>query len=219
MSQEQILKKKNYQNVFHNQESIYKIIEIIESKENVWLCATEQHVVVRDTAGEVGTVELGMDCCAEHKICFHDQFGRYISDPDWTHYIILDLYVDQRTYPKPYCFTLSTCQSIDIIEQFWRNHIAILIDILNVMINLKTFHIAEIQALRWTNSSGTWWTNHSDHCFHEKMMRQLTSSLYTVFMRTLQSDSYFDLHAWMFDIQATHPLNPGPEHQVRHPHL
>ena len=90
MSQEQILKKKNYQNVFHNQESLYKIIEIIESKENVWLCATEQHVVVRDTAGEVGTVELGMDCCAEHKICFDDQFGGYISNPDWTQYIILD---------------------------------------------------------------------------------------------------------------------------------
>ena len=87
MSQEQILKKKNYQNVFHNQESIYKIIEIIESKENVWLCATEQHVVVRDTAGEVGTVELGMDCCAEQKICFDDQFGGYISNPDWTHYL------------------------------------------------------------------------------------------------------------------------------------
>ena len=219
MSQEQILKKKNYQNVFHNQESLYKIIEILKSKENVWLCATEQHVVVRDAAGEVGTVELGMDCCAEHKICFHDQFGGYISNPDWTHYIILDQI-------RSLCWSKNLPQTILFhtfhLQEYWY-YWTILKEphwlILNIMINVKTFHIAEIQALRWTNSSGTWWTNHSDHCFHEKMMRQLTSSLYSVFMRTLQSDSYFDLHAWMFDIQATHPLNPGPEHQVRHPHL
>ena len=122
------------------------------------------------------------------------------------------LYVDQRTYPKPYCFTLSTCQSIDIIEQFWRNHIAILIDILNVMINLKTFHIAEIQALRWTNSSGTWWTNHSDHCFHEKMMRQLTSSLYSVFMRTYSAEWFI---FWPSCLDVWHPGNPSSQPRAR----
>ena len=30
---------------------------------------------------------------------------------------------------------------------------------------------------------------------------------------------YQHLHARMLDIKAAHPLNPRPEHQVRHPHL
>ena len=28
-----------------------------------------------------------------------------------------------------------------------------------------------------------------------------------------------DLHARVLDIKASHPLDPRPEHQVRHPHL
>ena len=87
-----------------------------------------------------------------------------------------------------------------------------LIDILNVMINVKTFHIAEIQALRWTNSSGTWWTNHSDHCFHEKMMRQLTSSLYSVFMRTYSAEWFI---FWPSCLDVWHPGNPSSQPRAR----
>ena len=65
------------------------------------------------------------------------------------------------------------------------------------IVKKSTSHIDEIQDFRWTSSSGTWRT-----CYWGQ-----------------QVSFYKHLHAMMPDIKAAHPLNPRPEHQVRHPHL